>query len=134
MFKTMQELVAAFPTLRNAEGVNPWDVDQFLIWALTRHRGGGGAAHAIRFCLNVYNPSCDWAGYVLTGSAFASLASDIRREVAGNCRSEQEIEQEARKQLLLIEPFNLGKALGVWDAFHVEVLREYLEDPYAVKA
>lgn len=140
MFTKMADLIYAFPTLDLAEGVEPWDVDKFLTWALTKHRGGSGAGHAIRFCLNLQSPRCDWAGYVLTAKCMQGLAAQMRREareaLAEDKRrtpTEEEIEKDVRERLGLVAPFNLGSALGVWDDSHVEVVRHYLKNPHALR-
>lgn len=54
----MTTFVLSFPSLRKAPGVDPWDADLFLSWAV------GGLSHgercAAQFVLGVWNPSSNW--------------------------------------------------------------------------
>ena len=58
------------PTLRHADGVEPWDVARFVRWSdgpqLT-----SGMVYALRFVLQVWNPDTDWATHR------SSLASTV---------------------------------------------------------
>lgn len=86
----MTRLVRLFPTLRDAEGVDPWDADAFLAWACGAH--SSGMLHAAKFVLSVWNPRTDW--------------NEVAHE-AGLLNAEQRL-----------SPFNLHDALGVWDYEH----------------
>src|SRR4051794_7009953 len=55
----MTTLCDSFPTLREADGVNPWNVDRFESW-LQSGAPGHGARCAGRFVLSVWNPYHDW--------------------------------------------------------------------------
>jgi hypothetical protein len=53
------QLARAFPCLRNAPGIEPWDANRLDDWA-----GSGGSSHgekcSARFVLAVWNPDHDW--------------------------------------------------------------------------
>jgi hypothetical protein len=55
----MTVLAESFPTLRQADGVNPWNVDRFESWLLSG-APGHGAKCAGRFVLSVWNPYHAW--------------------------------------------------------------------------
>ncbi len=57
--EAMTVLCKKFPTLCDADGVEPWDVDRFIAW-LNGPAPGHGAAVAGRFVLSVWNRSTDW--------------------------------------------------------------------------
>lgn len=57
--KAMSVLCKRFPTLADADGVEPWDVHRFVAW-LNGPAPGSGAALAGRFVLGVWNPETDW--------------------------------------------------------------------------
>lgn len=145
MITSMPELVRSFPTIADAKGLAPWDVDQFLRWALLEHRGGSGAAHAIRFVLCVQNPRTDWPGYVLQETAASwsdqtifktvqelrakaredLLYSDPKRQLR-----EADIEKQLRDSVAWIAPFNVVAAFGTWDYRHRGAFRTWAERPF----
>ncbi len=57
-------LCKKFPTLRDADGVDPWNVDRFVAW-LNGPAPGHGAAVAGRFVLGVWNRDTDWSEFGL---------------------------------------------------------------------
>ena len=105
----MERLARAFPSLRNAVGVAPWDVHALMAWLL----GGaltGGNKHAVRFCLQVWNSSTDW------------------REAAvdeGLCSAE-----DAARWDHPLAPFNVAEAIGGWDDAHRDAFMAWCEAPF----
>lgn len=55
----MTALGKLFPTLQDAPGVDPWDVDALVAW-LNGPAPGAGASAAGRFLLGVWNSRIDW--------------------------------------------------------------------------
>lgn len=55
----MTRLVRCFPSLADADGIEPWDATRFLRWACDADMTSG-RLHAVRFVLQVWNPSTDW--------------------------------------------------------------------------
>jgi hypothetical protein len=62
--EAMTALCQKFPTLRDADGVEPWDVDRFVDW-LNGPAPGTGASLAGRFVLGVWNGETDWTEFGL---------------------------------------------------------------------
>jgi hypothetical protein len=58
-YPKITNLVRQFPTLRNAEGVEPFEATKFEAW-VRNHSPGGGAIHAARFVLGVFNSRARW--------------------------------------------------------------------------
>jgi hypothetical protein len=94
--RKLQHLAQAFPTLRNAPGVLPWEPERLDAWASSASTTET-ARHAARFVLTV----CDEDGSWLAGSfnvvsalaawdaehrrAFFAWATDPWREGGANC-------------------------------------------------
>jgi hypothetical protein len=55
----MSALALSFPTLRDADGLCPWDPLRFQCW-MRSGAPGHGAKCAGRFVLSVWNPSTRW--------------------------------------------------------------------------
>lgn len=55
----MTALCKKFPTLADADGIDPWDVHRFMAW-LNGPAPGSGASLAGRFVLTVWNRDTDW--------------------------------------------------------------------------
>jgi hypothetical protein len=53
------KLAKMFPSLEDAPGIDPWDVDTFIKW-LNGPAPGAGASAAGRFILGVWNNHTDW--------------------------------------------------------------------------
>jgi hypothetical protein len=98
---SMTRLARLFPTLADADGIDPWDVDRFLRWACTADLTSG-ALHSVCFCLQVWSARCDW------------------RKVA----AEQGLNGAH------LESFNLVQACGVWDEPHRAACLAWLEAPF----
>lgn len=72
MTERMSRLAESFPTLRGRPGIRPWDVD-VVLEQLDAGWPGGGATHALRFVLAVWNPSMlldNLARWLDAGEAF----------------------------------------------------------------
>lgn len=149
MIQSMAQLVRSFPTLTDAKGIEPWDVDQFLRWALLEHRGGSGAAHAIRFLLSLQNPRTDWPGYVLqptaakwTDQTIYSTATLLRRREADSMMEDsregekldpppEEVDASLRKWLCeFLGPFSVAAAFCTWDDAHRGAFRMWAAEGY----
>lgn len=68
----MQALASRFPTLREADGVSPWDPEKLDAWACGPKRTGGGW-HAAMFVLSVWRPHAQWR----CGRFSAALAMQV---------------------------------------------------------
>lgn len=55
----MTALCRSFPSLRHADGVEPWDAERFEWWVLSGVPGHG-ARCAGRFVLSVWNSYAEW--------------------------------------------------------------------------
>lgn len=96
-------LAQSFPTLHDADGLEPWDVNRFLAW-LCGPAPSHGALLAGRFVLGVWNRGTDW------------------REVGRELGFEGAEEALAR--------FDLFEALGCWDEEHCAACRRFMEAPF----
>lgn len=68
----MVVLAHKFPTLRDADGVCPWDAEKLDAWACGPKRTGGGW-HAAMFVLSVWRPHAQWR----CGRFSAALAMQV---------------------------------------------------------
>jgi hypothetical protein len=98
----MTRLASLFPTLRDAAGVKPWDVEAFVAWTCGP-APGGGAREAARFVLQVWNFDEDWTAYA------------------------QGLGIECGSALI---PFNVVRAMNRWDRDHAEAMLEWLRAPF----
>ncbi len=100
----MTILARSFPVLaRDAEGIDPWDVDRFLAW-LCGPAPSSGAIHSGRFVLSVWNPSTNW--------------SEVAREGGIEGADER------------LRRFDLFDAVGVWDDAHRLACMIWIEAPF----
>lgn len=97
----MTRLARRFPSLADADGIEPWDAMRFLRWACTADLTSG-RLHAVRFVLQVWNPSTNW---IKTAAA---------HDLDGG-------------HLL---PFNVIEACGVWDETHRAACLAWIELPF----
>lgn len=98
----MTRLAKLFPTLRDAAGVKPWNVEAFVAWACGP-APGAGAIEAARFVLQVWNFNEDWQAYA--------------RELGIECGE-------------ALVPFNIVRAMARWDRSHVEAMLAWLRAPF----
>ncbi len=54
-----EKIAMAFPGLRDAAGVSPWNPNQLDIWA-AEEAGEPAAIAAAQFLLSLWNRSCQW--------------------------------------------------------------------------
>lgn len=149
MIQSMAQLVRSFPTLTDAKGIDPWDVDQFLRWAVLDHRGGSGAAHAIRFILSLQNHRTDWPGYILqpttkkwTDQTIYNTATELRRRETASMIEDsteneksvphaEDVDASIRKWLCeFLGPFSVAAAFCTWDDAHRGAFRLWAADGY----
>lgn len=95
----MTQLARMFPTLRGAPGIEPWDPEVLMRWSASR--ATHGAAHAVAFLLNVWNPNAEWR----------EVAAELEIDGAGFA-------------------FNCAEAIACWDASHRAAFRAWCEDPF----
>ena len=100
--RAMTALAQSFPSLRDADGVDPWDGYRFLAW-LCGPAPSHGMLAAGRFLLGVWNSTTDW------------------REVA------RELELEGADKCVR---FDLFEAMNVWDREHSDACRHWMEWPF----
>lgn len=140
--QAMSELASLFPTLDTASGVNPWNVSQFVHWAIF-HRHCSGAAHAVRFLLSVWNSASDWRQIIKkTKTSYEDpilyqALQQLRKEAAADlCETPnrtptaEKIQQRVDEWLGLFKPFNLSDAVAVWDVEHRAAVGAWLSDPF----
>jgi len=98
----MASLGLRFPTLKNADGVNPWNPERLVRWLYLSGAPTGGSTHAAKFLLTVWNSSEDWGLYAREiGIPEATWA-----------------------------PFNVVRAMGVWDEEHQAAFRLWCTYPF----
>ena len=100
----LSDLAETFPTLRNREGVRPFNAQQLANTAAGPHFSNAGR-QAAAFVLSVYNSSVDW-----------------HRPYRDKLYPENN-----RKALA---PFNPGLALAVWDLEHRRAFQAWAADPW----
>ena len=100
--QAMSRLIQRFPTLRGADGIDPWDLDRFLAWA-RRGETSAGTSCAARFILSVWNRTYDWRS-IADGLGFTG--SDP------------------------LDRFDIFEAIAVWDEEHVRAFRSWAELPF----
>ena len=103
-FAAMSTLARSFPSLREADGVAPWDLQRFARWLCAGT--AGGARRAGRFVLHVWNATADHREF--------GRELGLDAEVVGEC----------------LAPFNLSEALGVWDEDHRRAFISWVEAPF----
>jgi len=98
----MTRLACSFPTLGDAAGLRPWNVEAFVDWACGP-APGAGALEAARFVLQVWNYDEDWV-------AFARANGIDGADV--------------------LVPFNVVRATARWDREHHEAMLAWLRAPF----
>jgi hypothetical protein len=88
--QAMTRLAHAFPSLRGAHGLAPWNDGVFLLWARA-HATSGAAAHAAAFVLQVWQRDTDWREHGLRGfnvvAAIAEWDDDHAEAFHAWCRA-----------------------------------------------
>jgi hypothetical protein len=100
--RAMPALVRSFPSLRGADGAEPWELERFVRW-LSGPAPSGGAMRAGRFVLHVWNSHDDFREY--------------GRELG-------------IEGFECLTPFNLSDAMGVWDEEHRKAFAAWVEAPF----
>lgn len=59
--RRMTSLATSFPTLRNADGVYPFDARRLSRWCRTSPATTSASRHAARFVLAVWNATTKWS-------------------------------------------------------------------------
>jgi hypothetical protein len=95
-------LARSFPTLRAADGIEPWDVDRLVAW-LCGPAPSHGALLAGRFVLGVWNPTSDWI----------ELARERQLEGADK-----------------LTRFDVLEAVSVWDDEHMAACVRWMQAPF----
>jgi hypothetical protein len=108
----MTRLVLSFPTLEDADGVQPWNPDSLISWACGQNLDEDGI-HALRFVLQVWSPTTDWR----------AMATSVL------LRSGRSI-LEALNIAATFAPFNVVSALGSWDDAHQAVFLTWVGVPF----
>lgn len=153
----MATLCRMFPTLaEQASGIDPWNLDKFLVWAVETGICSGGV-HAIRFVLQVWNSRTDWIDL---------LTKELRREQPADPndralwdglrklkrRAREHLEEEAADEkrergraapvteaaveerligwFSTVGPFNVADAFSTWDANHRRAFSAWAEYPF----
>ncbi len=99
----MTRLAHLFPSMKDAPGVEPWDVDRFLGWACdARSDVTGVGFHVVRFLLQVWGCRTSW------------------RDVA----TSQGLDGSH------LEPFNVVQACATWDEAHRLAFLSWVEVPF----
>lgn len=106
----MTRLCLAFPSLRGAEGVDPWDPLEFLHWLCTSGAVTAGSDCAGRFVLQVWNSAEDWLA--------------VARELGYVPR------RKPRERRPFPAPFNVAEAFGRWDEVHRAAFLAWCEAPF----
>ena len=102
--EAMTALCQRFPTLRDADGVDPWDPLTLLRWLCTSPAVTGGGEVAARFVLSIWSED-DWHAVALE-HGFVKPDSTYPR------------------------PFNVREAFGRWDNAHVQAFLSWINDPF----
>jgi hypothetical protein len=101
---SMTRLARLFPSLRDADGVEPWDdALKLLRWACSGK--SHGEVLAAKFVLSVWNSSTDWG--------------EMAREEGIITSPEQHFSR-----------FDVFEAMATWDAEHVEAMLTWLRLPF----
>ena len=153
----MTALCQLFPTLaEQADGIDPWNTDKFLVWAAGTGICSGGV-HAIRFVLQVWNSRTNWIELLtkelrreqpadpndhilwdglrkLKRRAREHLeteADEDRRERGrGTPVTEAAVEERLIGWFATVAPFNVGDAFSTWDSSHRRAFIAWAEYPF----
>lgn len=153
----MAALCRMFPTLaEHAVGIDPWNTDEFLVWAAGTSMGSGGV-HAIRFVLQVWNSRVDWIDLLtkelrrdhptapndrVLWDGLRKLKREAREQLETEAAHERleggraaPVTDEAIKERLIgwfstVAPFNVADAFSTWDAQHRKAFVAWAEYPF----
>lgn len=137
-------LARSFPSLRNADGLEPWDAVAFLGWALGP-ACTSGSWHAAMFVLSVWNSTTDWAqvareeGLVATGAPEAghntariALLLGLADDEAAARELEPALVDRAAHAVARTRryTFNVARALATWDEAHCAAFLRWCQLPF----
>jgi len=108
----MTRLVLSFPTLADADGVEPWNPEALIAWACDRSLDED-CAHALRFALHLWLPTNDW-----------------RTEAASVLRRRGHSIEEAQSVASAFVKFDVISALGSWDHLHQAAFLAWIGVPF----
>lgn len=74
----MVRLCALFPGLRSAPGTRPWDVEELVLWIISRGHATS-VLHSARFVLDVWNSHSDWPTLLREEAALESPRGETRK-------------------------------------------------------
>lgn len=142
-------LCKLFPTLATDvafRGIEPWNVDKFLLWAV-KGSHCSGEVHAIRFVLSVWNPSTDWIELLerkldrerpddprdrVLWDGLQKLRDEARECLEGNEQpsSPADVERCLRDWCQVVGPFSVSQAFGTWDDKHRTAFLTWCQHPF----
>lgn len=157
----MTALCKSFPSLaERAKGIDPWNVDHFLLWML-RGGGGSGCMHAARFVLQVWNGRSDWVACVRgafkqrspdpddspSAKALYEGASRVLKEVRADLEdcekssakeygrpvrsiTDSEVDKVVEEHLEKFKPFNVTDAISSWDEEHRKAFLTWCDNAF----
>lgn len=145
----MARLCARFPSLQNADGASPFNVDRLLAWSFSGALTGGGG-HALRFVLQVWSPRTNWRQVVEEvarsrkptqeerplWNVLQEILRGIRRAIQEDRPrlSGEELTSAAWERAAAsferFATFNVAEAWGCWDDEHRAAVTAWLEAPF----
>jgi hypothetical protein len=139
----MARLCAAFPSLHDVPGTDPWDASSLLGWLLGPAPTSGSRSAAL-FVLGVWNPQTDWNTVVADefgrircsrcdGSGRLDSEGNPAPKDATSARRCPKCEGEGTYLPSLGSDggrFDVFKAMAVWDAEHVEAFKMWVAYPF----
>lgn len=140
----MVRLARSFPSLRTADGLDPWNAVAFLAWAVGP-ACTSGSWHAAMFVLQVWNSTTDWAQVAREERLVAAGAPGLRHDTARSALSLGLADDAAAARSLDPEVvdraahavtrarcyvFNTARALATWDDAHCEAFLRWVSLPF----
>jgi len=108
----MTKLARSFPTLEDADGVEPWNPEVLIAWACDSGIDEDGT-HALRFVLQVWRPTHDWR----------TEAASVLLQRGHSLRNAHGISSA-------FMPFNIVSALASWDYLHQAAFLAWVGVPF----
>lgn len=156
----MTRLCRMFPSLREARGIDPWDLDRFVLWVL-EVPSNRAAVFAARFVISVQctNPEFSWIDVLMEEARKARpgrsqllwdgvqrLKQKARDEIAKAHRATAEevlgpgdyetfVEPAAvllalKKRLDVLRGFDVAQAFACWDNQHRDAFLAWANHPF----
>jgi len=108
----MTRLARSFPTLADADGIEPWNPEALIAWACD-YTIDQDDTHALRFVLQVWRPTHDWR--TETASVLLQRGHSLR---------------DAHNIASAFAPFNVVSALASWDHLHQAAFLAWIAVPF----